>query len=114
MDLIEIWADIKGYDVYQVSNTGRVRTLEHFDSLGRRRKQKQRALVPDYAGYVTCKLSHPEKNLKLHRLVANAFIPNPQNKEQVNHKDLDKTNNHASNLEWSTPKENTQHYWKNK
>ena len=62
-------------------------------------------------GYMYTRSSN--KNLQVHRLVASAFVPNPDNKPYVNHKDGNKTNNHYSNLEWVTGKENAQHAIKN-
>ena len=108
----EIWKDIEGYEgIYQVSNLGRVRSLDRN--------------VPNYnaAGYVGTKIlrgkilkphkmannGYMEVHLKrngqgnhgrIHRLVAEAFIPNPGNLPEINHKDEDKTNNRADNLEW--------------
>jgi len=112
--LSEIWCDIAGYEIYQVSSHGRVRAIDHVDSIGRNRRAKLRALVPDKQGYLTCKLNNPEKTCKVHRLVAEAFIPNGDAKPQVNHKDLNPANNRASNLEWVTPQENTDHYWRSR
>jgi len=69
----------------------------------------------DKQGYKTIKLyddgDGTYKRYKIHRLVAITYIPNPNNLLQVNHKDGNKQNNHVDNLEWVTPKENTQHYW---
>ena len=63
------------------------------------------------SGYLTAttKISGSHVCLRAHRLVAQAYIPNPDNKPQVNHKDGNKQNNHVSNLEWCTARENTQH-----
>lgn len=63
--------------------------------------------ITNTAGYASIRL--PDKNHLIHRLVAQAFIPNPENKPQVNHKDGNKRNNNVTNLEWVTPKENVVH-----
>ncbi len=65
--------------------------------------------ITDTAGYATVKM--PDKNRMVHRLVAEAFIPNPENKPMVNHKDGNKRNNNVSNLEWVTAQENSAHAW---
>ena len=99
--MIEIWRKIENYH-YSVSNTGKVRNDE-----------TQRILKPLMRNnYYTVVLSDGRGNQKpfrLHRLVAVAFVGNPDNKPQVNHKDENKTNNFASNLEWVTAKENCNH-----
>lgn len=104
----EIWRDVKDYEgLYQVSNLGRAKRLK-----GRyMRCDKILKGHEDEFGYIRLHLSKNSKtkSSKLHRLVAKAFIPNPENKPQVNHIDENKTNNIVSNLEWVTAKENVNH-----
>lgn len=100
----EIWRDIDGYEgLYQVSNFGRVKSFQ---------KGTVRILKPainrKWLFVVLCK-NGGKKIFKVHRLVAMAFIPNPDGKPQVNHIDGNPQNNHVDNLEWCTPSENMQH-----
>lgn len=95
----EIWKDISFNDLYQISNKGNFK--------------RGNKLINGWiqnTGYKTVNIK--EKKYSIHRLVAEAFIPNPENKAQVNHKDGNKLNNCVSNLEWVTPKENVQHAFK--
>jgi len=113
----EIWKDIKGYEgLYQVSNIGRVKSLERTvpRKNGSKLPIKERILKPkaNRDGYLTvvlCKGSGKRKGFLVHRLVCEAFHKNPKNKPCVNHIDENKTNNTAGNLEWCTYSENNKH-----
>ena len=103
----EIWRDIDGYEgLYQISNLGRVKSLDRYivSRWGTPfcLKGKIRRLRKDKYGYMCLSLNKDGKirYKTIHRLVAQAFIPNPNNLPQVNHKDEDKTNNCVENLEW--------------
>ena len=110
----EMWKDIPGFD-YEISNLGRCRGKERYVKVGGNGKRllKSRIIKPakctnGYLEYVIPPKGSPntKKALLAHRLVAQAFIPNPDNKREVNHLDEDITNNVADNLRWVTPKEN--------
>lgn len=99
------WKDIKGYEgKYQVSNLGEVRSL-NYGGTNNTKIMKSRT---DCKGYKRIQLSKngKPKTYKVHRLVAIAFIPNPNSLPQVNHKNEVKDDNRASNLEWCTNKYN--------
>lgn len=99
----EKWKKLtNGYD-YLVSNTGRVR----------RNGSSKDHSMRDANGYLRTDLYKDGKRISrgVHRLVAEAFIPNPDNKPEVNHKNGNKHDNSASNLEWVTQKENARHAW---
>jgi hypothetical protein len=98
-----IWKPVSGYNgYYEVSNKGEVRAL---------RGHVLRKPQINNSGYYCLNLSKKgkQKGVLIHRLVANAFIPNPEKKEEVNHKDFDKSNNCVSNLEWVSKTENLSH-----
>lgn len=105
----EEWKDIPGYEgLYQVSNTGKIKGLPRVTM--QNQILKERILIPGVInnGYlqITLHKNGEHKNFLVHRLVANAFIPNPKNLPEVNHKDEDKANCNADNLEWCTRKYN--------
>ena len=135
--LNEIWKDITGFSRYQVSNLGRVKAKSYItkDSFGRISNHKERILstkpwIQKSNGrpyYIKLKLvddNGEDRTVSVHILVAKAFIPNPDNKPEVNHIDQNRANNSVSNLEWVTKRENMKKHllwklkdiknWKNK
>lgn len=112
----EVWKDIDGYEgMYQISNFGRVKSIERAvknRSNGTRLvKERIRSLAKDKDGYlmVTLSVSQHHVTLKVHRLVGDAFIPNPNNLPEINHLKRVKTDNRYHQLEWSTALDNTRH-----
>lgn len=107
----ETWKDIEGFEGYQISNLGRVKSLNY------RHTRKERILQQKLSrnGYCHVSLCKNGKRCMfvVHRLVAMAYIPNPNGKPQVNHIDECKTNNCVENLEWCTAKENTNYGTRN-
>ena len=112
----EVWRDIDGYEgYYQVSNYGRVKSLGRnvYTADGRfHRYKKERIKIPKTTsdGYsaVTLSVNCHNKTFSVHSLVANAFLPKPKSDEtlEINHKDTNRKNNHFTNLEWITHKDN--------
>ena len=103
----EEWRPIEGYEgLYEVSSYGRVRSVDRYvKSKGESywlRKGKMLSPAKDKNGYLKVNLSCNGKNniIRVHRLIAQSFLPNPDNLPEVNHKDEDKTNNNVDNLEW--------------
>ena len=108
----EMWKDIKGYEgKYQVSNKGRVRSLPRNTRTGFR-DGVILAPIKDSFGYMVVNLSR--KLFKIHRLVAETFLDNPQNFKCVNHIDENKSNNCIDNLEWCTYAYNNNYGTRNK
>lgn len=107
----EIWKPIEGFPKYKVSNLGRVKSLGFINNLGHFRKGIILKPWDDGKGYLKVQLH--KKSFRVHRLVAQEFIPNPENKPQVNHKNGIKSDNRVENLEWVTNAENTQHAYDN-
>lgn len=116
----EIWKPVLGYEhIYVVSNKGVIKSIDHVvqHKDGKKRLQVGRLLKTcvSFKGYVQVSLSSNGKRFHtgVHRIVAISFIENPHKKSQVNHKDGNKLNNHVSNLEWCTNRENQIHAIKN-
>lgn len=101
----EEWKPIKGFKgLYEVSNTGKIKSFQR----GKTKILRQNISQRGYHHVILSK-NKVNKDLRVHRLVASAFIPNPLNKPEVNHIDGNKDNNNVDNLEWATCKENIDH-----
>lgn len=114
--LLEEWRDIKGYEgSYMVSNLGRIKSLVGWNGYEYIKRDKilnpykQKVGQDYYRSVVKLHKNGKKKDAKVHRLVASAFIPNPENKPNINHKDGNPLNNIVSNLEWCTQRENIIH-----
>jgi hypothetical protein len=129
----EVWVPVKNYEeMYHISNFGRVKALAKSYSYRRKKGEvrnritKEKIMKMSYCSneYIKVILGqkfkydgsldnnkkiYPQKIHLVHRLVANHFIPNPENKSDVNHKDFNRKNNHVDNLEWTTKSENAIH-----
>lgn len=102
---MEIFVDIKGYEgQYQISNCGNVKSLK---------SNKILSPVPHTKGYLKAQLCKDgkRKSCYIHRLVAEAFIPNPKGLSQVDHIDNNRKNNSVENLRWVTCQDNILHSW---
>jgi hypothetical protein len=115
---MEVWKDIEGFEgLYQISNYGRVRSVDRYiihkgktSTWKQFKKGKIINPVLDDKGYYIVRLKKDKKyHKKVHRLVAEHFLPRVEGKDYVNHKDGNKLNNHVDNLEWCTFLENIQH-----
>lgn len=114
----EIWKDIKGYEgIYQISNFGNVKSLDRYVFAGNGANHKYQHIKErklklnggeKYIQVILCK-NGKTKPFLVHRLVAEAFIPNSDNLPCVNHKDEDTKNNNVNNLEWCTYKYNNEY-----
>lgn len=104
--MVEEWRKVPGYENYEVSNTGKV-VNNNFNRKGVRKEMTYK----NNRGYLAVSLfrNGNGKDITVHRLVAQEFIPNPNNLREVNHIDGNKENNNVDNLEWCTREENLEH-----
>ena len=110
----EEWRPVVGYEgLYEVSDLGRVQSVDRVDSSGKRRRSRMLKLIPDKDGYSKVSLSRSSKvkQVNLQRLVALHFIPNPDDLPEVDHINCDRADNRAENLQWVTRSDNRRFSW---
>ena len=110
----EIWKDVKGYEgLYQVSNLGRIKSISYFNRANKKTYPRNKILKPliNDKGYLRVDLrkNNKSKKVRIHRIAAEHFIPNPYHFSEVNHIDGNKQNNCVNNLEWCTHSQNMKH-----
>lgn len=115
---MEEWKEIEGYEGHMVSNLGRVKSIDHYikcHDVNTRKASKRllrgriRTLDINRYGYCMVRMKSKGKYHAVHRLVCMAFIPNPNNCKEINHKNGIKTDNRLENLEWCTASQNQKH-----
>jgi NAD(P)H-dependent FMN reductase len=112
---MEVWKSIKGYEgIYEISNLGRIKALSRWIDRKPCPFMKKEVIYMGSVGSrgylkTTLCLNNKARTFNVHRLVAEAFLPNPENKKQVNHKNGKKEDARLDNLEWATSEENMKH-----
>lgn len=104
---MSIWKKIEGYDNYSVSDDGKIRNDKSGNVKATSHESKGRVYRQ-----VSLYSNGTGRTFTVHKLVAKAFIPNPNNRKEINHKDGNPENNNVNNLEWCTHKENIDHAWR--
>lgn len=114
----EKWKEIENYPNYQISNFGRVKSLKYYSNIHKKYYDRELILKEkdNKHGYkfvsLGCGKRGKKKNIAIHKLVAEAFIPNSYNYKEINHIDGNKHNNRADNLEWCSRSQNMLHAYK--
>lgn len=112
-----IWMDFKYRpELYEISSTGKIRSKDWITKLNNvliKGKILRTGINRNGYEYFKITANGKKKTFKMHRVIGEHFLPNPENKPEINHKDFNKVNNNVDNLEWVTPAENMEHAWEN-
>ena len=108
-----VWKPVVGYEgLYEVSNCGKVRSVEHYTNGHHLMAKELKPTMSQRYLYVKLYKNAKPRTIRLHRIVAEAFVPNPMHKPQVNHINGNRLDNSVGNLEWCTSSENLRHAYK--